>query len=438
MRRKKLLSTVVASAIAAAQMAMPVMAADGGSVEVDVTTKAAVIRVEVPTTMSIAVDQFMIGDAGTQISSDAFTMVNKSAVDVKVTVTSTADLGASTTLVATKAGAAESTTAGEAWMGVAAQSASGDYDDPTTDTSTTDEDGNSVADVPETIATLTEANANVATFVQGTDANAAKGTATQEFYLAKATDAVTYKMLNANESAEDISYAQFYELTVAAVADDDALSALVKTNRVFKAAAAAADGQALTLVAEGDAKDTTAGVVYYTAADSTTAKDDLNAAKLYVYGGAGTADANGSAAFRYIGALSPEQEVWTKDDISKITIAYDIVGLTADRYAEVKDDCTYGVYYEAADPVVMDTTGLITLLVDAADIQSLVVNDGSEDYEMMNTARGTWEVWDEDNALQKFQLGSAWTDYLKGKSAKAIVTLQDGTELESDVVSFPE
>ena len=39
MRSKRLLSTVVASALVATTMAMPVMAADGGQVEVDVTRK---------------------------------------------------------------------------------------------------------------------------------------------------------------------------------------------------------------------------------------------------------------------------------------------------------------------------------------------------------------------------------------------------------------
>lgn len=58
MRNKKLVSTVVASALVATTMAMPVMAADGGKVEVDVTTKDAIIRVAVPTALAVAVDQF--------------------------------------------------------------------------------------------------------------------------------------------------------------------------------------------------------------------------------------------------------------------------------------------------------------------------------------------------------------------------------------------
>lgn len=56
MRNKKILSTVVASALAATTMAVPVMAADGGNIDVPVTTKTAVIRVQVPTKMDISVN----------------------------------------------------------------------------------------------------------------------------------------------------------------------------------------------------------------------------------------------------------------------------------------------------------------------------------------------------------------------------------------------
>ena len=45
MKTKKVLSTAVASALVAAQMVMPVMAAGGVSVDVPVTTKTAVISV---------------------------------------------------------------------------------------------------------------------------------------------------------------------------------------------------------------------------------------------------------------------------------------------------------------------------------------------------------------------------------------------------------
>ncbi len=363
MKAKRFLSTAVAGAFVAAQMAMPVMAADGGEVDVDVTTKTAVIRVEVPTSMAVAVDQFMMANPGTQISSTEFEMENKSAVDVKVTVESTAVLGTATKLVATKEGATNSVKAGEAWIGVAAQTAAGDYDDVTTDTSDPNAD-TPVADTPETIATLTESNANVVTFVQGTDADAAKGKATQVFYLQKGAGTVAYTMLNANEDASKINYAQFYELTAKTVADQDALDALIAADNVYVATAAAADTQSLTLVERGDSHTQAAGEVYYTAAETATAKDSLDASKLYVYGGTANADTDGKAAFRYIGALSGGQESWSNTDISKVTIKYDIVGVTASKYDEVKDDCTYGLYAEPSalsSKTISSTSNTITI-----------------------------------------------------------------------------
>ena len=76
MRNKKLLSTVVASALVATTMAMPVMAADGNKVEVDFTTKNPVIRVVAPTTILAAVDPLEMNNSGTQIHSTDFTLEN--------------------------------------------------------------------------------------------------------------------------------------------------------------------------------------------------------------------------------------------------------------------------------------------------------------------------------------------------------------------------
>lgn len=363
MKRKKLLSTAVAGTLVAAQMVMPVMAADGGEVDVNVTTKTAVIRVEVPTTLAIAVDQFMMSGDNTQISSGAFEMTNKSAVDVKVTVTSTAKLAATTKLVATKAGAADSTKEGEAWLGVAAKSSATSYDDPTTDTSDNSDSENPVADTPETISTLTEANKNVATFVQGTGEDAAKGTATQVFYLAKGTGDVGYKMLNAGEDASAINYAQFYLLTKDTTATGvgaDELAALIKDNDVYVATAAADNGQSLELVAKGGTHTYSATEIYYTAAATPTAKASLESDKLYVYGATANAATGGAAAFRYLGTLSGKQESWTNTDIEKITIKYDIVGVTAEKYSDVATDVKYGLYIAAtpaeAAPSITGTT----------------------------------------------------------------------------------
>ena len=124
MRNKKLLSTVVASALVATIMAVPVMADDGGSVDVDVTTKNAVLGVEVPTTLAVAINQFEKGDSGSQIFSGDFDITNKSEIPVKLQVTSTATLDSASpiTLVSSKKAAEDSKEAnGEAWLAVAAQ-----------------------------------------------------------------------------------------------------------------------------------------------------------------------------------------------------------------------------------------------------------------------------------------------------------------------------
>ena len=72
MRNKKLLSTVVASTLVATTMAMPVMAADQGSVNVEFTTKTPVIRVVAPTSILAAVDPLEMNTPGSQIHSTKF------------------------------------------------------------------------------------------------------------------------------------------------------------------------------------------------------------------------------------------------------------------------------------------------------------------------------------------------------------------------------
>lgn len=396
MRNKKLFSTVVATALAATTMAMPVMAADGNSLDVNVTTKTAVVRVDVPTTMAISVNQFEMGDGGSQIYSSAFKMVNKSEIPVKVNVESTATLNATTKLLSTKSAASASNAEGEAWMAVAAQTSSGSYADG--DATSTDK--------------LTEANKNVATFVQGSGADATKGTASQVFVLDK-SGTMAYKLLNANEDASKIEYAQFYELTAETAANQDALDALLANNDVYVAAAAAADGQTLTKVAKGESHTHSATEVYYTAAQDATAKASITAANLYVYGD-GTAAADGEAAFRYIGKLSEAQETWTKDDISHVTIKYDITGVTDTKYAEVKPDCTYGLYksekgidYENATAMnlIKGSTAVYAnysdLPFEASDIKSCVVKVDSADYAAITPV--------ESSTALKLTVDSGWS-----------------------------
>lgn len=319
-RNKKLLSTVVASALVATTMAMPVMAADGGTMEIPVETKTAVLRVTVPTNLEIAVNQFEMGDTGSQIYSTDFAMENKSEIPVKVNVASTATLKSTTLLLDTKAAAAASKKAGKAWMAVAAKTAAASY-----------ADGSATG-----IEDLTEKNTNVATFVQsGTSA-----TTSQTFYL-KQSSTMKYKLLNAGEDSSKVKYAQFYELKAETVAADADLQALIAEKDVYVATAAPANNQDLTKVAKGGTHSYDAAEKYYTA--NLAAAGTIDTSKLYVYGN-GDTDTAGAASFRYIGKLSGGQESWSKEDISKISIKYDIVGVGTTDYTSAAANCTYGLY----------------------------------------------------------------------------------------------
>lgn len=328
MRSKKLLSTIVASALVTATVAMPVMAADGGELDVPVKTKTAVIRVKVPTSMDIAVNQYQMGDAGSQIYASDFDMENRSQVAVKVNVTSTATLKNTTKLLETKAAAKASTKAGEAWLAVAAQTGAGAYG---------------------TIADLTESDANVSTFSQsGTSA-----TASQTFYL-KEGSAEAYKLLNAGQDAGALTYAQFYELKAETVADAPALATLIGENDIYVATGTATDNQTLTKKAKGGSHSYDAGEVYYTIENMVPA-GTIDPTKLYVYAD-DTADASdGKAGFRYIGSLAADQS-WSNEDISNIKIKYDIMGVLTEDYTAKASDCTYGLYIDPSTAPSIATT----------------------------------------------------------------------------------
>ncbi len=418
----------MASALAATTMAVPVMAADGGNIDVPVTTKTAVIRVQVPTKMDISVNQFEMGDGGSQIYSTPFDMINRSEIPVKISVTSTAELKATTKLVGTKADAESSKTEGEVWMAVAAETAADSY-----------ADGAATA-----IKDLTDENKNVTSFVQGTDADAAKGTANQTFYMDK-SGTMKYKLLNSNEAAADIEYAQFYELTLQTVAGADALAALIAENDVYVAAGAAADGQDLTKEAKGTAHTYDAGEKYYTAALEATAKGDVDSTKLYVYGN-GDAATDGVAAFRYIGKLSGAQETWTKDDITKVSIKYDILGVQESKYNDVKADCVYGLYAAVKGPQVSITeNGLITVssLTAENNFKSLTITDKTGKVMEWNIAPAEWNTdnWDATNGgTFTVQLGEQWISYLisQGGTAEVTVTLKDDSTINSGVVTVTQ
>ncbi len=337
MKGKKVLSTVVASALAATTMAMPVMA-EGGNLDVDVTVESGVVRVEVPTTLKVAIDQFeTLG--GSQIYSDPFTIVNRSEMDVKVDVTSKATLGTGVKLLSS-VDAVTASKGTEAWLAAATQTAAGSYDDSTTSGTT------------ETVGTLTEANKNVTTFESN-------GVANQTFYLAKGDKSTTtYTSLVPSEDGKaDVSYAKFYELesiqTQPIDADELEAEAADKDVYAIVTADAGKSKQTVTKIAKGTAATSTgfAGTnTYYTMADTETAIKDLVTTKVYAYA-ATAAQTGGSAAFTYVGKLSSAKEKWAQADISKVSIAYDIVGVPASDYATVKTDCTYGFYRSKAPSI---------------------------------------------------------------------------------------
>ena len=68
----------------------------------------------------------------------------------------------------------------------------------------------------------------------------------------------------------------------------------------------------------------------------------MQATKKYVYGEMSTA--GDGTAFRYIGKLEDAKTDWSKTDISKVKIEYNINGVTASNYDEAKKNCTYGLY----------------------------------------------------------------------------------------------
>ncbi|MCI8597623.1 MAG: hypothetical protein HFJ10_04160 [Lachnospiraceae bacterium] len=419
MKVKRILSTVVASALVAAQMAMPVMAADGGEVDVDVTTKTAVIRVQVPTTLAIAVNQFEKGDTGSQIYSGTFDITNKSEIPVKVSVTSKATLASTDpiTLVPSK-DAAEKSSEEEAWLAVAAQTSDGKY---------TEEAGKGVE-------ILTEADDNVTTFVQGSDAAKSEATAAQTFYLAaETTPSVTYNKVaptDADEVAEaqKISYAQFYELTSIATqpTDDATLQAEVDKADIY-----AIDGSdAVTFIEKGTANATFAsGSTYYTAATAPTLSKDLAASKVYVYGEAGD---GGKTGFRYVGKLSEAKETWTATDISNVNIKYDITGVTATKYAEAEKNCNYGLYAEGPQ-VTITSGGVITISglteeTNPTDMNLIDVEDNNKAYNLTSQS-STWTATGsaaEGTIIVK--LGKAWFG-LAGKQVKIELDLKDGSKI---------
>lgn len=362
--KKRLLSTIAASTLVAAQVAMPVMAADG-TITVGVTDKEAVIRVEVPTVLEISVDQFETVDKGTQIYSEPFTMVNKSVVPVNVSVTSTATVP-NATLVSKVSDVNPATPSanGTAWLAVAAKTSSEKY---------IEESGKDIGD-------LTEASGNVETF------DAASKAASQDFYLAKGSGNASYKLLDKDTATEVPSYAKYYELTAATVATDAALQTLVDAGDVYYEATTGAgtDGNVLTRIAKGTKNNTKdANSTYYTVATSATAGTALAANKKYVYGEMSTA--GDSTAFRYIGKLEDAKANWSKTDISSVKIEYDINGVTASNYDEAQKYCSFGLYSEPGTDMTAGTAkGTVQYVTaDVSKVVSINMTNKTGTYDAM-------------------------------------------------------
>ena len=390
MRNKKVLSTVVASTLVATTMAMPVMAA-GGKVDVNVSTKDAVIRVEVPTKLEIAVDQFESVNAGSQIYSEAFTMKNKSGVAVKVGVESVASTGTAGFVGTVAAVDTSTATSGEAWMAVAAQ---------------TEADKYGVAELSE----LTEISPNVATF-DTTNLKAA-----QTYYLEKGTGDVKYKMITPTAAGDvgDFSYAQFYELTAVTLnsgTEQADLEAAIAASDVYVQPTGTTD-DSLELVKKGGSYTWAAGVTAYKAAPTSVEASATKATTPYVY--AGTETEGGKAAFRYIGKLSEAKTgAWTGADIGKITINYTIDGVTASSYAEVAKDCTYGLYTAPVAPSIATTD----YTVDPESNTEIAVNLGAASIGAKGIKSVTWNgenLINSDNDA-KYENGKVIIDASVGK-----------------------
>lgn len=346
MKRKKLMATAVASALVAAQMVMPVAAATGsGSVDVDVQNTDTVLRVQVPTDLVVAVDEYEIAKDGSQISSAAFEMVNKSAVPVSVSVTSAATV-TGVTLAATDE---VDNTKDEMWLAVAAQTEKNKYG-------------------VEKIGDLTSKSANVATF-GGTNKDAA-----QTFYLAEATGNVVYKFVDvttAGEIGEGNSFGEYHALTaitLTASSEQSDLDAKIAAGDVYEVAQA---NSTVTKIEKGSSATYSPTSDYYTAATVTTALTNIAVGK-YVYAEMATAaTTGGEAAFRYIGKLSTHKQNWSSTDFSKITIAYTITGLNSGIYADAvaAKDVTYGLYTAPVAPSVVGYSGTAIAKTVTADTE---------------------------------------------------------------------
>ncbi len=441
MRKKRFMSVVLASALVAT-MAVPAMA-DSGTVPVDVGDKEAVLRVQLPTKLTVDVDPLEMMDEGSQIYSQEFQMTNKSEVPVKVSVNSVATKVSGVKVVASKLGA--SANASSVWLAAAAQTNYGVYDDVRT------------VSPAETIKTLSDGNSNVATF-SGTDAGTT-ASASQNFYLNRSGDPdgdpIIYSMLSGNDKEYKEMYTQIYELEeLTAISNNDdlqvsvnetdvytVLSENVSTNEKIKDAHPTKILRNATCVS-GDA--TQNGYVsenkYYKLGAKqpvTNGAVTLVAGKYYLHG---ETTGNGDvAAFRYIGCLSDKPgDDWSSAKIPSIAINYDIKGVKGTTYTERQPYCVYGLEgstsVNAAGPKVTlnSDTVRITGLPEGVDLDwdepVMLVASATEQVDLNNE---TDLEWVNGTGEYTIKLGSSWIDWLGGRNVTVTATLTDGSTIST-------
>lgn len=438
-RSKKVLSAAVVSAILAAQTLMPVAAA-GGTIDADMSTKSPILRVAVPTKMAVSVNEFEMGDTGSQITSGEFTMKNMSEIPVNVKVTSQATVGADTTLVSSKQAAKDSTDTAKPAMWLAAVAA-------VAENSTTNElEYTTGSDT--TVNGLEGTEGNITAF--GTKDENNESEVIQNFYLQAATNA-TFKGITGAEvdtektaATATVGGADFYEMSALSNASDDAAgaAALATDKDIYIATAAPAAGAPATFtkVAKGTAAGSitwTAGNVVYAIADAPTAAASLDNTKSYLYIDNATTAAGDAAAFRYIGALSEAKSGWSTTDLSGITLTYDIIGISGSAYDGIAgadgSGLTYG-YKAQSSAITVDASGLMTMNgVSGDNYQSGKVTFLDSDY-ALGSAAGSFKTFTDPAT---FQFSDAWLNNIKGKEITVTIVLKDSTEIK-ETITVPE
>lgn len=413
---KKQMATAAVALVFAATSLLPVDAA-GGQITADMSTKIPVIRVAVPTKMAVSVNEFEMGDAGSQVTSGTFTMKNMSETPVNVKVTSTATVGADVTLASTKAAIATST---DSSMWLAAVAAVNDNSGTLEYTTNTD----------KTVASLAGTEDNVTTF--GTKDASNQSKAVQDFYLQAATAQVYKGITGAEVTAEKtsgtakIGGADFYELEAVTLTSDDAagVAKAAEENDIYMGAApVGGTPSTLTKVAKGTATaDITfmsGNKAYKLKDDTPTAAGSLDNTKLYIYIDSATTANGDAAAFRYIGKLSESKSGWSSTaDLTGITLKYDITAISTATYTKAAgadgSGLTYG-YKKAGPSVAFTSAGSITIsgLASGQTVTAVTITytkDGNSSTE--NLLGNSNMTWTNNNTSGTMKQG--WLDYLDG------------------------